>query len=370
LKSLFIKFARLALALAVGSLLLTACGAGVSEVANLPVNGTVTAVVSPSRVVAGQIYTYKAEATNGSTVTWSWGDGSPDSVGTTVQKVWNKAGSFTPTFSATASGQLLSGTSSVFVTSQPVAAGSNHSCALQPGGTVLCWGDNSNSQLGNGTLGGSVTGTVAVTGLTDAIALAAGARHTCALKTNGSVVCWGDNRRGQIGDGTINDMRANATVVIGLTDAVAITAGDADTCAIKANASVVCWGNNNSGQLGDGTTATNVAPTAVTGLTDAVAINAGDVHVCVLKASGAVVCWGDNRKGQIGDGTTGNIRTTTVVISGLGDVVALSGGLLHTCALKANGSVACWGFNGSGELGDGTIIDNLSPQPSQVSQTP
>jgi alpha-tubulin suppressor-like RCC1 family protein len=364
-KSLFTKYISPVLApvmLTMGALLLSACGASVTEVANLPNGGTVTAVVSPSRVVAGQIYTYEAKSSSGTTVTWSWGDGSPDTVGSTVQKVWNRPGSQTITLSATSANSKAAVTQSVVVTSQPVAAGGFHTCALQPGGTVSCWGDNTYSQLGNSGVRGSVTGTVAVTGLTDAIALTAGGQHTCALKANGSVLCWGDNRNGQIGDGTISDIRANATVVMGLTDAVAISAGDIHTCAIKANTSVVCWGDNSySGQLGDGTTATRVITTAVTGLTDAVAIGAGDAHTCVLKASGAVVCWGNNNRGQIGDGTKGNIRTATVAITGLTDVVALSGGDVHTCALKANGSVACWGGNSSGALGDGTTIDKLIP---------
>ncbi len=352
----------LALTLSLVSLLLAACGAS-SEEAKLAdfSPATVTSVVSPARVVAGQIYTYKADASSGSTITWSWGDGSPSSVGSTVQKVWNLSGTQTVSLSAKAGTSTASVTQSVVVVGDPVAAGGNHTCALQPGGSVLCWGDNSFGQMGNGTSSGNVPQAITVTGLTNAIALSAGANHTCALKAGGRVECWGRNHRGQIGNGTTSTSVVTPTVVTGLTDAVAITAGDASTCAIRANTSVVCWGDNYAGQLGDGTTATRVITTPVTGLAGVVAISAGDVHVCALKANGAVVCWGDNRKGQIGDGTTGNIRTTTVVIAGLTDTVALSGGLLHTCALKANRSVACWGFNGSGELGDGTLTDKFTP---------
>jgi alpha-tubulin suppressor-like RCC1 family protein len=357
LKSLFIKFARLVLALTASSLLLAACGGGGSgDTASSPENGTatVTAVVSPSHVVAGRIYTYQATASSGSTVTWSWGDGTPDAVGSTVQKVWNKSGSFTTTLSATAGGAAATVTQATVVVGSPVSAGRYHTCALQPGGTVLCWGNNSDGQLGNGSVVGGSTATVAVTGLTDAVALSAGALHTCALKANGSVVCWGRNAYGQLGDGSLTS-RTTPVAVTGLSDVVAVTAGGAYTCALKTNRNVVCWGWNVYGQLGDSTTTDRTTTVAVTGLTDAVAVNAGGAHTCALKANGITVCWGYNSSGQLGDGTTTD-RTKPVAVTGLTDAVALSASFLHTCALKVNGSVACWGNNMSGELGDGTTV--------------
>ncbi len=363
MKSLFSKIARpvvalsAVLTLSAASLFLSGCGTGVSEVANLPngtTSATVTAVVSPARVVAGQMYTYKATSTNGSSVTWSWGDGSPDSLGNTVQKVWNKAGSQTVTLSATAGSKAVAVTQTVVVSGEPVSAGRYHSCALQPSGTVLCWGNNSNGQLGSGTLGGNITATVAVTGLTDAVALSAGANHTCALKAGGSVACWGNSDSRVEGGGA-----PTPVVVTGLTSTVAISAGDSHNCALQASGSVVCWGFNNSGQLGNGTTTSSTTPIAVTGLTDAMAISAGAFHTCALKTNGSAVCWGRNSSGQIGDGTTGNAKTTTAAVTGLTDAVAISAGAEHTCALKANGSAACWGRNSSGELGDGTTVTRV-----------
>jgi alpha-tubulin suppressor-like RCC1 family protein len=354
LKSLFSKIARpvvalsAVLTLSAASLLLGGCGAGVSEVANLATNTTVTAVVSPARVVAGQIYTYQATAPNGVSVTWNWGDGSPDSVGTTVQKVWNKFGNQTVTLSATASGKTTAVTQTVAVSSEPVSAGGSHTCALQASGTVLCWGGNDAGQLGDGT---TVTRTVtaAVTGLTDAVAVSAGNSHTCALKAGGSVVCWGSNNTGELGDGTFID-KTTPVAVTGLTDATALRAGLAHTCAIKANASVVCWGRN-LGQLGDGSTeGDRTTPVAVIGLTDAVAISPGFSHTCALKANGTVVCWGLNSRGELGNGTTIN-STATVAVTGLQDAVALGVMSQTTCALKASGSVVCWGNNTSGQLG-------------------
>jgi alpha-tubulin suppressor-like RCC1 family protein len=364
-KSLFTKYIRLALALvmlATGTLLLSACGASVTEQATLPSAVTVT------HVVAGQIYTYKADSSSG-TVTWSWGDGSPDTVGNAVQKVWNKPGSFSTTYSATAGGAATLVKQSTVVAGEPVTAGDAHTCALQPSGTVLCWGDNSAGQLGNGTIGAGSLAAVAVKGLTDAIALSAGSRHTCALKGNGSVACWGSNSSGQLGDGSIND-KAAATTVIGLTDAVAISAGKstgageaggAHTCALKVNGSVVCWGYNNFGQLGDGTRIDRTTTVAVTGLANVVALSAGSNQTCALKASGSAACWGRNTTGQLGTDPNADIIIPSFVndrihptagqVIGLTDTVALSAGSHHTCALKTDGSAACWGDNTTGELG-------------------
>jgi alpha-tubulin suppressor-like RCC1 family protein len=370
-KSLFTKYISPVLALAmltVGALLLSACGASVTEVANPAVsgNGTVTAVVSPSRVVAGQIYTYEAKSSSGTTVTWSWGDGSPDTVGSTVQKVWNKAGSQTVTLSATGANSKAAVTQSVVVAGEPVSAGADHSCALQPDGKVACWGSNFYGQLGDGSSANLRLTPVAVIGLTDATAISAGEYHSCALKIGGSAVCWGSNSSGQLGDGTSGNDKTTTITVTGLTDAVALNAGNEHTCALKANGSVVCWGRNSTGALGDGTTTTKVITTAVAGLTDAVGISAGggttsstagNVYAgrtCALRANGSTVCWGNNSSGELGDGSTIG-KTTPVAVTGLTDTVAISAGAGHTCAIKANGAIACWGNNAQSQLGDGNV---------------
>jgi alpha-tubulin suppressor-like RCC1 family protein len=370
--SLFTQYIRRALApvvLTMGAVLVSACGSNINEVANLPSGGTLTAVVSPARVVAGQIYTYQAAAPSGTTVTWRWGDGSPDTVGNTVQKVWNKPGNYTATLSATADGKLLSGT--VTVTGEPLSAGAQHTCALQPTGTVLCWGNNSSGQLGGGQLDEGLDKSTAaavakatVNGLTDAIALSAGDFHTCAVKADRSVACWGNNNFGQLGNSSIT-LALSPTAVNGLTDAVAVSAGSYHTCALQSLGSVACWGNNSSGQLGNGTTTQSVSPVTVIGLTDAVAISTGNAHTCALKADRTMVCWGSNFRGQLGNDPNVNntigFQTTASQVIGLTDAVALSAGTYHTCAVKANGSAACWGSNSTGELGDGTTITRGSP---------
>jgi alpha-tubulin suppressor-like RCC1 family protein len=148
--------------------------------------------------------------------------------------------------------------------------------------------------------------------------------------------------------------RTSPTAVVDLTDATTITAGDYHTCARRASGTVVCWGLNSYGQLGTGTAGgASFTPTGIAGLTDAVELAAGALHTCARRATGAVVCWGRNNYGQLGDGTTTN-RTTPVTVAGLSDAVEIAAGYSATCARRASGAVVCWGINDSGQIGDGT----------------
>ena len=230
-----------------------------------------------------------------------------------------------------------------------LTAGSEHTCALLASGEVRCWGRN------YGTM------PVAVNGLTDVVALAAGRWHTCALLASGEVRCWGDNGYGQLGDGSITD-RSTPVAVNGLTDVVALTGGLYHTCALLASGELRCWGNNYYGQLGDGSTTQSSTPVAVNELTDVVALTAGSEHTCALLVSGEVRCWGKNDYGQLGDGSKTD-RTTPVAVNELTDVVALTAGSEHTCALLASGGVRCWGYNGYGQLGDGSTTQSSTPVP-------
>ncbi|HRA33827.1 MAG TPA: RCC1 repeat-containing protein, partial [Acidimicrobiales bacterium] len=189
------------------------------------------------------------------------------------------------------------------------------------------------------------------------VQVAPGGDHTCALFDDGSVACWGNNASGQLGDGTTTNATAPVTVT-GLTNVTSVTAGGSHTCATRSNNTVACWGNNASGQLGNGTT-TNATTPVTASVTNATSVTAGSGHTCATRTNYTVACWGNNAAGQLGDGTTTN-ATTPVTVTGLIDptdptrVTSVTAGGSHTCATRSNNTVACWGNNAAGQLGDGT----------------
>lgn len=179
--------------------------------------------------------------------------------------------------------------------------------------------------------------------------IGAGAFHTCALTKSGSVVCWGGNRLGQLGEGTTCQRLGPVPIPELGTGVVALTIGDSHTCALKAAGKVVCWGDNAHGQLGQGIQAMTGPPAEVAGVI-ATEVAAGSFHTCALAVAGKVTCWGENTLGQLGDGTTRTQRKPQPV-KGISDkVVAIGAGHSHTCALTAGGEVQCWGSNSDGQL--------------------
>jgi alpha-tubulin suppressor-like RCC1 family protein len=242
-----------------------------------------------------------------------------------------------------------------------VSAGSNHSCAIVAGGGQ-CWGDNTFGQIGDNTQFQRLTpvSVGGISGLTAISASAAGG-HTCAIASGGAW-CWGQNLSGELGDGTISQ-RLAPVPVIGLASGVtAIATGQYHTCAIASGGGLKCWGYNQNGQIGDNTQTQRPSPVDVSGLTSGVAaVATGMSHSCAVTASGSAMCWGLNSSGQLGDGTV-NQRLTPVAVSGLGSGVAsITAGASHTCALTAAGGVKCWGLNTFGQLGDGTTTVRLAP---------
>lgn len=238
-----------------------------------------------------------------------------------------------------------------------VVAGGSHSCALLLDSSVKCWGGNSSQQLGD-SLDVSSSYAIDVSGLDrGVVAITTGASHACALTNQGGVKCWGSNTSGQLGGPTVDTswLSSPAQDVPGMMEEVqAIDAGEGHTCALRVDGSVRCWGNNFYGQLGDGTYVESNLPVDVLGLDfGAVAISAGASHTCALLSNGLVKCWGDNLFGQLGDVDLVEFGSPVPVqVRGLsGDLLSISVGRFHSCALRNDGAVFCWGGNQVGQLG-------------------
>lgn len=233
-----------------------------------------------------------------------------------------------------------------------------HVCARTNGGAAKCWGVNDYGQLGDNTAT-SRNLPVDVLGLNSGVAaVVAGAYHSCALLNSGAVKCWGNNEFGQLGDGTTLNHRLPAEVQ-GLSSGVlALAAGDYHTCALLAS-DVKCWGHNDHGQLGDNTQTQSNTPVDVSGLGGRVTqIAAGGKHSCAI-VDGAVKCWGYNEGGQLGDGTNTDQGLPTTVSGLSSGASALAGGSEHTCAV-VNGGARCWGRNG-GALGNNSDVNSNIP---------
>ena len=248
-----------------------------------------------------------------------------------------------------------------------VAAGDGFACAIQSqsNGNVWCWGDNTYGELGNGTTTSSLV-PVQVTGLgANVNAIAAGFGPTaCALLSTGNLKCWGYNSNGQVGDGTTTN-RLVPTDVSGMTSGVtSFDVGPNSACAVISTGAAKCWGYNGNGQIGNGTTTQSLVPTQVTGLTSGVTqIAVGYYHACAVINTG-VKCWGNNLYGQVGDGTTTS-RLSPVDAAGMTTGVQLvATGQYHTCVVMVIDTAYCWGLDTSGQLGLGTLTQEVTAVPS------
>jgi len=240
-----------------------------------------------------------------------------------------------------------------------IAAGDYHTVALKSDGTVWAWGDNVMGKLGDGTTTERHS-PVQVARLTGVVAVAAGGSHTVALRGDGRLWAWGSNvTNGQVGSGTPSS-HPTPFQVANLTDVRAIAAGDKHSAAVRSDGSVWTWGHNFYGELGDGSTTDRRVPVQVPGLTQAVAVAAGDMHTLALKSDGSAWAWGDNGYGQLGDASTAD-RHSPVQVYGLSGAQAIAAGSEHSMALKTDGTVWGWGRNGQRQLGDGTFSDRTVP---------
>ncbi|MFE4517101.1 RCC1 domain-containing protein [Kitasatospora sp. NPDC056783] len=250
-------------------------------------------------------------------------------------------------------------------TTTDIAAGGAHSLALLADGTVMAWGQNTHGQLGDGSSADSNV-PVRVEGLHKVVAIAAGLHHSLALREDGTVWAWGHGLNGQLGDGT-SASRGTPAQVTGLTGITRIAAGANHSLALAgapgtAN-TVKAWGYNATGQLGDNTTIHRFTPVTTQGAWSGgvTQIAAGANHsLAVTDSDNRLKAWGQNTSGQLGDGTT-VFRVTPVTVPGLSGVRTVAAGREHTMALSGNSTVHSWGHNGSGQLGDGTTTDSTTP---------
>ncbi|GFE58101.1 hypothetical protein AOG1_19810 [Geobacter sp. AOG1] len=281
---------------------------------------------------------------------WSWGNNYSGQLGT-----GNNNYSTTPV-------SLPSMTSGVIA----ITAGSGFAQALKADGSVWGWGDNWSGQVGDGTSGNGTNRNtpVQVVGLdSGVIAIASGSNHTLALKSDGSIWAWGANNSGQLGDGTSNSSATPVMALAAGSGVVSIAAGASTSFAIKGDGSVLAWGFDYYGQLGDNTTYTyKYSPIAATALgTGVIAIAAGSEHTIALKSDGSVWAFGRNNYGQLGDGTSVN-KAVPVQVSGPGSgVIRVAAGQIHSLALKSDGTVLAWGDNSASQLGNGYVSPVLAP---------
>lgn len=252
---------------------------------------------------------------------------------------------------------------SVMAGAAQISSGDMDTCAITFAGGLKCWGANGYGQLGDGT---TITRSVPVDvlGLSSGVSeVSAGWYHTCALMSYGSVKCWGWNAWGQVGDGSHGNAYSSPANVSNLSGVIQISAGAEHSCALMNYGGVKCWGDNYYGELGDGSWVDRYTPVDVLNLTSGVrAISSGKYHTCALMNNGSLKCWGWNPSGQVGDGNHNNQINYPVDVSGLsGGVIQVSAGAEHTCALLNYGIVKCWGKNSYGQLGDNTWNDKYTP---------
>jgi alpha-tubulin suppressor-like RCC1 family protein len=246
-----------------------------------------------------------------------------------------------------------------------IGGGTEHTCVIKGSQLVWCWGDNANGQLGNNsTTDSSTPVAVTATNLTGALQVAGGDRHTCARKSDNTVWCWGKNDVGQLGDGTtMQRLTPAAVTATNLSSASDVATGLNHSCAVRtSDGTVWCWGKNDAGQLGDGTMTSSSNPVQVVGLSGMAQVVAGEQHTCARKSSdGTVYCWGRNNLGQLSNKTNTDSLTPVQVLKLKGSsmtqpvtsVAMLASGRNFVCGLLTTGSIACWGEGTQGQLGNG-----------------
>ncbi|MFL5460793.1 MAG: RCC1 domain-containing protein [Gemmatimonadales bacterium] len=253
-----------------------------------------------------------------------------------------------------------------------VSAGFDHSCGVTTQNQVYCWGSNSRGQLGNGSIGGDQSTPVLVSGQPPLSLrfdfVSAGYVHTCAIHLSDAAWCWGNNDNGRLGDGTTIE-RPWPTPVQGGLLFRRIAAGGFHTCGVTMDSRAYCWGRNEQGQLGDGTLSSRHKPVEVAGGRSFRWVTTGSANIsfkwqsatCGISGGGKAYCWGSNLHGQLGDGSHTQRLRPVAVKGGLSFSQVNSGGG-HTCGVTPGNLTYCWGYNGKGQLGDGTSTERITPR--------
>ncbi|QZY30042.1 cutinase family protein [Nocardioides coralli] len=250
------------------------------------------------------------------------------------------------------------------VTIQPaartqVSAGGRHTCEVRPDGTLWCWGANGYGQLGVGDKTSGATPRQ-VGSRDDWAGVSAGGMHSCGVRDNGSLWCWGLNYRGQLGLGGRTDKTEPHRVGKSRSWAT-VSAGWVHTCATRVDGSAWCWGDNDHGQLGNGGSSDSRKPVAVTRGMVWQQLAAGGWHTCGVNQSGEAWCWGRNSRGQVGDGTT-TVRLNPARVGGGTDWARVAPAWTHSCGLRQDGSLSCWGGNEGGQVGGGGFGGSATPR--------
>ncbi|MCL2822443.1 MAG: hypothetical protein FWD57_00455 [Polyangiaceae bacterium] len=233
-----------------------------------------------------------------------------------------------------------------------ISAGRSHSCAVMNNGKVMCWGNNMFGQLGDGSLVDRDRPTPVVWLSGKAVSVSAGGLYTCAVMESGIDMCWGQGDWGQLGNGDVAD-QPTPVEVNNSENIIKVSAGLKHTCDLSATGTLRCWGDNVYGQLGNGSFLTPQNPAPVTGLmSDTVDVASGDNFTCALRSTGTLLCWGVNFRGELGDGTN-NIRDNPAPVESLGSSVKSLAQITHrhTCVITKTDEAKCWGDNSDGQLG-------------------
>jgi alpha-tubulin suppressor-like RCC1 family protein len=241
-----------------------------------------------------------------------------------------------------------------------VATGRYHTCGVTTWGMRKCWGLNTNSPLGDGTIADKTTPRVM-----ESNRLSAGEDHSCGITETNTLKCWGFNSYGYLGDGTSTDQLSPKVIDAGVAFARIATSptlfGIYHSCGITDSGVLKCWGNGSDGQLGTGTSTSSLTPAVVPGGFAYSAVATGAYHTCGIRRTGsALTCWGYNISGQLGDGTQTSRSLPTVIDSGTA-YASVTTHMHHTCGITTSGVLKCWGENASHQLGDGTMTGRSLP---------